>query len=27
MLIGLAPIALIAAECAWHVFDGASDED
>ena len=27
MLIGLAPLALIAAECAWHLFDGAADED
>jgi len=27
MLIGLAPMALIAAECAWHLFDGAADED
>lgn len=27
MAIGLAPMALIAAECAWHLFDGAADED
>jgi hypothetical protein len=26
MVIGLAPIALLTAECAWHLFDSAADE-